>query len=306
MILSVLLAILFIVAFWYGLVPFAGGFLNRYKWRRFRNRYNDMRLSPLLDYRQYRQLGKEGGIFRFSGNIESITDSHTLWVRGDDLTIPVSLSKTKCFLLPIHEGDKLPEAPEQIRWNRVSTLTEGSKVFIGGQLETHDNRLNFVSSKEQPLVVIFYNCPDAELSSAIIRSARTRNDYWNNITPISIAIGAATLIYIAASLLGRPAFRFTVISVLISVFIPILPIFPPGFLFTVMYRRLSWNARKLRAYWDLAHYGLLSGAPKNTTKRYALRAYTLEIIAWVIMLFGICINIFFIYLILYLFQVISF
>ncbi|MCL2231257.1 MAG: hypothetical protein FWC01_09200 [Treponema sp.] len=295
-----------IVAFWYGIVPIAGGFFNRYRWRKFRNRFNDMRLSPLLDYSQYRKLDKEGGIFRFSGSIESITDARTLWVRGDDLTIPVSLANTKCYLLPVHQGEGHPEAPEQIRWNRVSTLTEGSKVFIGGQLKTHDERLNFTSSKEHPLVVIFYNCPDSQLPSEIIKAARTKNEYWNTITPVSIATGALILLYIAASFLNRPAFRLTVITSLAAVFIPILPIFPPGFLLTSLYRRLTWIARKLRASYDLARYGLLPNSSDRLARHYGFRAYSLEALAWVLMILGICINLVFVFLILFLFQVITF
>jgi hypothetical protein len=273
-----------------------------------------------MDYRQYRQLESEGGcgIFRFSGGIESITDGQTLWVKGDDLSMPVSISKTKCFLLPIHEGEGFPEAPQQIRWNRVSTITEGAKVFIGGGIKTQDGRLSFISTKEQPLMVIFYNCPDSALANLIIRAARTRHDYWNNITPVSLAIGALTLIFIAASYLGRPAFRLTVISALSAVFIPILPALPPGILFTSLYRRLTWNSRKLRADYDLARFGLLPAskpqdAPRDAARDalrhanyFALRAYTLELFAWGLMLAGVCVNIVFICLILYLFRVISF
>jgi len=295
-----------IVIFWYALVPITGGFLNRYKWKKFRNRFNILRLSPLLNYSQYRKLDGEGGIFRFSGGIESITDGHTLWVKGDDLTIPVSIAKTKCFLLPVYDGEGLPEAPQEIRWNRVSTITEGAKVFIAGSIKIQDDRLSFVSTKEQPLMVIFYDCEDTELAQAIIRAARTRNEYWNSITPVSLAIGALTLIFIAANYLGRPAFRLTVICALSSVFIPALPVFPPGILFTSLYRRLSWNSRKLRADYDLAHYGLLPDSSDKPANSLALRAYTLEFIAWGLMLAGIFVNIVFICLILYLFRIISF
>jgi hypothetical protein len=259
-----------------------------------------------LDYRQYRQPETEGGIFRFSGGIESITDGHTLWVKGSDLTIPVSLAKTKCFLLPMHEGEGFPEAPLQIRWNRISTITEGAKVFIGGKIVKQDDRLSFVPAKEQPLMVIFYNCSDAALSGLIIRAARTRNEYWNNITPVSLAIGALSLIYIAASYLSRPAFRLTVISALSAVFIPVLPVLPPGILLTSLYRRFTWDSRKLRADYDLARYGLLPDSAKQPAHYFALRAYALELLAWGLLLAGICINIVFISLILYLFGVISF
>ena len=246
--------------FFYGILPFAGAFFNRYRWERFRRRFDELRLSPLIDYRQYRQMGEEsgikGGVFRFTGGVESITDGHTLWVRGDDLTIPVSLEKTQCWLLPKHEGEGVPDAPEQIRWNRISTLNEGAKVFIGGVIKTRNDRLSFTAEKDKPLMVIFYDCPDAKLADTLIRAARNRNEYWNNITPASIAFGVIALIYIAASFLDRPAFRLTVISAMLALFIPVLPIFPPGLLLTVVYRRMTWHARKLRAYWDLARLPL--------------------------------------------------
>ena len=262
-----------------------------------------------MDYRQYRQLTNEkslDSIFRFTGGIESITDGHTLWVRGDDLTIPVSLEhkssvKTDCFLIPIKES----EVPEKINWNQISTLTEGAKVFIGGKVKLQNDRLIFCSTKEEPLMVIFYNCPDNELPNTIISSARSRHGYWNNLSPIVTIIGALFLIYIAASLLGRPAYRFTVICAIISVFLPILPVLPPGLLLTTMYRRFSWNVRKLRAKRDLIRFGLLPDEDKQSEKRYAIRAYTMEIFAWLFLVFGILINIFFIFLLLFMFQVIS-
>ena len=273
-----------------------------------------LRQFPLLDYRQYRQMESRfnsqsealaaqlpaSSLFRFTGEIESITDSLTLWVKGNNLTIPVSLEKTKCYLLPIHEGEG--ETPRQIRWDRVSMLSEGAKVYIGGWIKLQNNRLAFVSTKEDPLMVIFYNCPDYGLTDGIIRTARTRNEYWNGITPVSLAVGALALIYIAASFLDRPAFRLTVISAFIAVFIPILPVMPPGFIFTILHRRLTWSARKLRVNWDMVDFGFLPGS----SIQLAVKAYALESFAWFLMLLGICINIIFIFLILSLFQVISF
>ena len=208
--------------------------------------------------------------------------------------------------MPVHEGEGETLAPKQIRWNRVSTLSEGAKVFIGGRIKNQNNRLTFVSAKEEPLMIIFYNCPDNELTNGIIRTARTRNEYWNSLTPVSLAVGALSLISIAAFFLDRPAFRLTVISSFAAVFIPVLPVLPPGFIFTVLYRRLTWNARKLRINWDMATFGLLPGSAKKLARRYAIQAYTLESFAWVLMLLGISINIVFIFLILSLFQVISF
>jgi len=312
------------MAFWYGVIPIAGAFYNRHIWYLFKNRFNKLRLLPLLDYRQYRQIENDAKektteLYQFTGGVESITDGHTLWVKGSDLTISVSLEplpnrksegfsqiKTKCFLLSKHEGTDIPDSLEQISWDRISTLTEGAKVFIGGQIKSVNNRLIFCSTKEEPLMVIFYNCPYSELPGKIISAARPQNEYWNGLTPISLVIGALALIYIASSLLGRPAFRLTVIAALVAVFVPILHFFPPGFILTALYRRLSWNAGRLRAQWDIARFGLKQGVTQKQINLYWIKAYTTELFAWAVLLLGISINIFFIYLILYLLQVISF
>jgi len=242
--------------------------------------------------------------------------------------------------------------------------------------------MSFVSTKERPLTVIFYNCPDSALTDEIIRCARTRNEYWNNITPVSIVIGALSLIYIAAYFLDRPAYRLTIITALVAVFLPILPMFPPGLLLTLLYRRITWHARRFRAYWDIVrlptHYlqdgeesavlstgekygfikikspsdaaentpflipeydteenpewhffgvltpessaenntmpknssidpfvsfGLLHGRPKQLASRYAIKAYTMEVLAWILLLLGISINVVFIFVILSLLRI---
>ena len=275
----------------------------------------------------YRRM--EGGDCRFMGEIESITDAHTLWIKGKDLTIPVSLEpdvqkntnekndliKAKCYLLPKHEGAGEPDAPEEIRWNRVSTLSEGIKVFVGGGIKMLNNRFIFSSTKDKPLTVIFYSCPDDKLAERIIRAARTRNEYWNSLTPISLAVGALTLIYIAASYLGRPAYFLTLITAFAAVFIPVLPFLPPGLIFTALYRRFTWYARKQRVNSDLAKFRQRSDDSVNPdlfadesarAKRYAIKAYSMEAIAWVLMLLGVVLNIVFIFLILSYFRVISF
>lgn len=295
--------------FFYGILPIAGGFYNRYKWRKFRNRFYSLQNCPLLDYKQYRKSDFENTLCHFTGKIDSITDGHTLWVKGTDLTIPVLLEKTKCYLLTAEEtpeNDKNIFTAELIRWDHFSTLKEGAKVFIGGRIKSRNNRLCFCSLKKEPLIIIFYNQPDTELTNTIIRAARTRNDYWNGFTPVFIAIGALILIYIAAYFLERPAYRLTVITAFIAVFIPVFPVLPPGFLFTAFYRRLGWNAQKLRVTSDLASFCLLEKSGKTEAKRYAIRAYLLEAAAGFILVLSICINIVFIILILFLFRIISF
>jgi hypothetical protein len=379
------------VILWYGLVPMAGALVKRYKWYIFRKRFDELRLSPMLDYGRYsRQEGDGGGghagghaVFRFVGGFESVTDGQTLWIRGDDLTVPVSLQNAETYLLPMQKGDDIPEildpgdeAPEKIRWERVSALTEGAMVYVGGLLIYRDGRWSFASTKETPLLVIFYDGPGHSLTTRAIRAGRHRGEYWNAITPYSLVIGALCQIITAVLFLSRPAFRLTVIVSLTALFVPLYPMIPPGLLFTVIYRRLAWRSRILRSYRDLARlplrylppagdgtlpngerygfttsaelppqaqegkiplllpeltktkesdlwyifgalrpgeelpvqpqdsfatFGILPGKPETIAKRCGIAAYTLEVIAWLILFAGIGLNIFFLSMVLVLF-----
>ncbi|MDR2729341.1 MAG: hypothetical protein LBB81_00390, partial [Treponema sp.] len=352
--------------------PFTGALFSRYKWARFRSRFDELRLVPILDYRQYRRLDTESGIFRFIGGIESIADGY-LWLKDDNLTIPVSLENTESYLFPMEEGDLIPRTPEKIDWDKISTLEEGAKVFVGGLLLKQNNRYNFVSIKGKPLMLIIYDCQNNVLTERIIRSGRTSNEYWNNFTPASIAAGALAQLFIAASIMTRPAFQPLIIFSLIALFVPILPFFPPGLLLTNIYRNLAWKAHNLRANDDLSRlpvrylhpglefnilntgekygflkcdslpdevkdgaipylvsgnlkkskfsawyifgvidenkipgkskdpfvsFGILPGEPQALSRRYGIRAYILEGIAWFVLLTGIVLNIIFIFMIL--------
>ena len=158
------------------------------------------------------------------------------------------------------------EAPEKIRWERVSALTEGARVYVGGLLVCRDGRWSFASSKENPLMVIFYDGSDQSLTTRTIRAGRHRGEYWNGVTPYSLVIGALCQILMAVAFLSRPAFRLTVIVSLIALFVPLYTIIPPGLLFTVVYRRLAWRSRILRSYRDLARLPMryLTSSKENT------------------------------------------
>jgi len=254
---------------WYALVPLVGAIIRRREWHVFRGRFDELRLHPILDYRSYWQQGKDGqaercppgghNAFRYVGGFESVTDRQTLWIRGDDLTVPVSLKNAKTYLLPMQENaddveafDPGVESPQKISWERVSALTEGARVFVGGLLALRDGRWSFVSTKEHPLIVIFFDGPDNTLASTVIKAGRHRGEYWNSLTPYSLIVGAAFQILMAVSFIPRPAFRLTVVVAFIALFIPLYPIIPPGLLFTIVYRRIAWKARLLRIYAGLA------------------------------------------------------
>jgi len=250
-----------------------GALVKRYQWFKFRNCFNGFRMHPIMDNQAYWQQGNKtdeesdarenpsgnSRVFRFTGEFESITDKQVLWVRGENLIVPVSLKNAETYFLPIQNeensteiSDPGEEAPEKIRWDRISSFAEGTKVFVGGSLSCQEGRWSFVSTKESPLMVIFYDGPDHSLAIKTTWAGRHRGEYFNLITPYSLITGAVCLLFIAALFLPRPAFLLTVIVSLVAVFIPLLPLMPPGLLFTVIYRHLAWKSRILRTYSDLA------------------------------------------------------
>jgi hypothetical protein len=302
-----------------------GALVKRHQWYVFRRRFDELRFSPILDYSSYWSAAKEGQdplSFRFLGSLESVTDGRTLWMHGKDLTISVSLKNAETYLLPAYQGDsdqEMPDidedAPVHIRWGKVSMLTEGGKVFVGGSLVYREDRWQFVSTKKNPLIVFFYDGPDRLFTTRVIQSCRQQWAYWNAITPYSLIIGALCLILLAFSFLHRPIYRPTVIFSFVSLFIPLYPIIPPGLLFTVFCRRLALKSRIFKAYSDLARLSLrgsvpedeLSPRPENPfdgfrmfpdatiklVRQFSFKAFALEVLTWVLLLMGIGLNIVF-------------
>jgi len=283
----------------------AGAMVKRHRWYTFRRRFNELRLSPVLDYSGYWNIAnnvQESHKFRFFGSLESVTDGEILWMHGEDLTIPVSLKNAVTYLLPAYKGDNAydtpnvdEEVPVKIRWGRVSTLTEGARVFVGGSLVYREERWQYVSTKKEPLIVIFYDGPDSLFATRVIQSCRELWEYWNAITPYSLVIGALCLILVAFSFLHRPVFRPTVIVSFVSLFIPLYPFIPPGLLFTVLCRRLACKSRIFKAYSDLARLSLQpeeSNSPK-LARQFLIKAYALEVFTWILLLTGIGLNIVF-------------
>jgi hypothetical protein len=230
----------------------------------FRRRIGDLCLRPALDYAAYHH-GEEG-VFRFTGEVESLTGGDLLWVNSPDLTLPVVLTGAQVYTLPMPEDgaasfDPGREIPRRIRWDRISALSVGTNVFVGGPLVLRKDRRVFVSTRENPLLVIFYDGSGRSFISRVIRAGRHRNEYWNPITPYALILGALSHILTAVSFLSRPAFQLTALTAFIAVFIPLFPLFPPGVLLTILYRRLWRRARTYRAFRDMVRFPLkyLSG-----------------------------------------------
>ena len=238
----------------------------RYKWYKFRKHFNKLRLRPILNYSLFRQITKDNSSlpqdkensFRLFGKFESVTDGKILWIRSEDLTVPVLLKNAETYLLQMQNEKNMKKTfvtddsvPEKIRWDKVSALIENTKVCVCGDLLYHDGQWAFASTKENPLVIFFYDGHDDDLATYATRVCRSRKEYWNPVTPYSLAIGVLCHFIIIFLFLSRPAFRLTNIVSVVSLFVPLYPILPPGFLLTMAYSRLAWRARKLRSWSDI-------------------------------------------------------
>jgi hypothetical protein len=148
------------------------------------------------------------------------------------------------------------ETPRRIKWEHLTSLTEEARVFVGGALVVMDNRLTFASTREKPLMVIFYDGPDRSLAIRVIRAGRQGNEYWNALTPYALALGAFSQLIIIFTYIQRPVFQLSMITAFAAMLIPLFPWIPPGLVFTVIYRRLWWRGRVYRAYRDIVRLPL--------------------------------------------------
>jgi len=239
-------------------MPIIGAFAVRRTWRLFRKRFDELRLSPILDYRKASLLDETGSDFRFFGGFESISDE-TLWIRSDAFTVPVDLSAAKVFMLPIEGNDTLSKeegVPRTIRWKQVSAVSEGARIFVGGRARNKKGRVCFESRREAPLIVILYDGQERSLLLRAVRAGRQKNEYWNPVTPYSIALGIFAQLLMALSFANRPAFSSAFIASITGAFAPLLPILPPGLLLTALSRSAWRRGRSYRALRDLVRLPL--------------------------------------------------
>ncbi len=239
------------------MLPVLGGFIIRRSWRRFRARFEELRLAPLLDYRSARQAVSDGREFRFFGGFESVTDDKTLWVRNELCTAAIDIKDAHIYLLPLESGARDVDAsPAKIGWDQVSALSEGAGVFIGGQVKFYGGTVRFVSSKNKPLLIILYDGSERSMLTRTVQVGRQKNEFWNPLTPVSLAAGIFVELFLALFYVYRPLYSLAFTAAMIAASIPLLPLLPPGVFFTTLYRNLWERGRYLRACRDLVRLPL--------------------------------------------------
>jgi hypothetical protein len=249
----------------YLLIPILGAFMLRSQWRRFRERVLRLELAPSLRYRHLARALDEGkaevGRFRLRGTIDAIEGTDKLWVRGKEASALVDLSCAPLFVLAPAEESAGTEAGsiERLKWNSVSSLVEGTSVFVAGLLIIEEGRPIFIDRPDEALIAVCHEDDEKKLTSRLIAGGRAPNEYWNYPTRISLALG---LVAISSILLAYGSSPFSTVRSLIFLIGagPVLPFAPPGLVFFFVYRGLWRTALASRTARDLLRLPLrLSG-----------------------------------------------
>jgi hypothetical protein len=253
----------------YLLIPIIGAFTLRRQWRRFRERVLRLELAPRLRYRHLaRALDErktEVGRFRLRGTIDALEGTDKLWVRGKEASALVDLSRAPLYILAPAEESAGAEAGsiERLKWDSVSSLVEGTSVFVAGLLVIEEGKPVFVDRPDEALIAVCHEDDEKKLTSRLIAGGRAPNEYWNYPTRISLALG---LVAISGILLAYRSSPFSTVRSLIFLAGagPVLPFAPPGLVFFFAYRRLWRKALASRTARDLLRLPLwLSGKGKG-------------------------------------------
>jgi len=247
-------SITLITLIFFVVIPFIGAFTVRSKWRGFRRSFTGASLFPLLTYRMARSghgSGEDPVYVRFFGSLEAIQHDRALSLRGGDLTVAADMAYSEIFIMPRDTGVLPEESPFRTNWNRLGSLTEGTRVFVAGQLHRRGSHVTIAGDSSSPLLVVIYDGAERDLLRRAIWSGRQVNEYWNQFTPASLASGTLALMILAYVLLGTPAYRPAAVASLTLGSVPLLPLLPPGVVLFFMYRRTWRRGRILRAHRDV-------------------------------------------------------
>ncbi len=263
-----LIIVFFVSIVFFALIPAAGAFIVRSRWRSFRSALIYASRRDTAGYPEIRKSVDKGhygriGFYKFFGTLEAIQGENLIWLTDGKISIGAGMEGVNVFQLPSNPqggeplGKRLnienfPEQmPGHISWKRLSTLTEGTKVFISGPLYSQNGRAVFRSDEEQKLTAVIYDGEEKDFLIRSIWTGRQRNEYWNFLTPGSLAVGALILIVLSYIFLRNPMQRLTALSSISFGIAPFLPLFPPGVVFFFLYRWLWKRGRYFRAERDL-------------------------------------------------------
>ncbi|QEN08883.1 hypothetical protein EXM22_13110 [Oceanispirochaeta crateris] len=263
-----LVQLLSLAALFYLLIPVSGAFYVRRQWRIFRKNLRHSLDVPLVVPR-VTSLSASLGLHRFLGQLEAIEGSTLLWIRGKSGTITADMKDARIYkqtdpgindelyrhLYPY----ALPKISlSQMPWSDIFSLTEGTRLFLFGNLDVQGGKYCLRSTREIPLTVIIYNEDPFTLIPRCIWSGRQTNELWNFLTPWSILTGS--LLLLISTLwqfqnTNNYGIQFLGLSMAL---LPVILFLPPGVFLFNLYQRFWEKGKKYRAERDLMRLSLSS------------------------------------------------
>ncbi|TVR93833.1 MAG: hypothetical protein EA428_01335 [Spirochaetaceae bacterium] len=301
---SLPLLILLFGTLFYLVIPGIGAFAVRKQWRVFRRRVLTRASFPLLSYKGVREQEGSGkqiiGSYRFFGALEAIEDDNIIWLRNGSLSVAVEMRDVRLYMLPTEDfgvtvdgaGGQLPDrTPSVLRWQRMTSLTEGSKIFVAGTVVRKAGRAVFLATRSDPLLVVMYDGPDETVVRRAIWCGRQRNEYWNQLTPLSLAGGILSLTVLAYLAIRPPVHSFPALLASIGALLPVLPLAPPGVALFFVYRHLWKEGRYRRARRDLEILEDGGSLDAQSARQAGRAAALFELFSLVCLITGLLINV---------------
>ncbi|MGC9312690.1 MAG: hypothetical protein ACP5IA_08340 [Sediminispirochaetaceae bacterium] len=252
----------------YLLIPGIGAFRIRNTWRNFRALLLRAALLPPVRYKDVRSIdaapGEQRRSCRFFGRLQAMQEDNTVWLSDGEVSLLADLSQVYVYILSFNtpitpdSWSRYPaQPPQRVKWEKISSLPEETKIFISGGLVFKDGHAVFVDTPDDPLCVLIYEWQDSEVLLQGAWNGRQKNEYWNSATPGSLTLGFFSLFIYFYILMRFPPLMLPALLALSLSCIPFAPLLPPGIIAYYFYRRFWQQGRVLRAQRDILRLPLV-------------------------------------------------
>ena len=121
---------------------------------------------PLIDANSPAPLGNTGteilGNYRFFGALEALQGNNIVWISNGIRTIVANLRNQPLFLFgrdTATHTNRPGQTPQLANWHQVTSLPEGTQIFIAGSLASVQGQLQFrtIPIVMDVLLVVLYD-----------------------------------------------------------------------------------------------------------------------------------------------------
>lgn len=253
----------------YALLPVIGAFFARAQWRRFRRSVTEAAALRRFEAAAPSVDAPGSDPVLIAGEIEAIGGASELWIKTEGGSCVVDLSGAWVHVFAVRAGSA---RVERRRWRGMPSIGPGARAFIAGRIERREGRPSMDGAAVS--LALIHDGDDDDIVSRAIWAGRHENEYWNPLSQVSIALGAASMGAVLSLAISDRTPALVTAMTLVAAFSPVMPLLPPGVIGFLGYRRFWKQARFLRARRDVE--ALISGhSAEVKSLRIKARAATL-------------------------------